>query len=66
MWRKKTLLNANIPGLLFKFVNFLYNRSDNFNRELKVTLSEKIFFFLSYAMSIKHCFIINDFNTAFS
>ena len=36
-----------IRGLLFKFVDFLYNRSHLLNKETKITSSETIFFYLS-------------------
>ena len=38
---------AHIRGLLFKFVDFLYIRSEVFDRVLKVKSSENIFFSLS-------------------
>ena len=37
-----------ILGLLFKFVDFLYNKSEVFNSVLKVISSEKILFSLSF------------------
>ena len=37
-----------IRGLLFKFVDFLYSRSEVFNRVMKVISFENIFFSLSF------------------
>ena len=37
-----------IRGLLFKFVDFLYSRSEVFYRVLKVISSDKIVFSLSF------------------
>ena len=41
-------LNIHVRGLLFKFVDFLYNRSEVFDRVLKVISSETIFFSLPF------------------
>ena len=37
-----------LRGLLFKFVDFLYSRSELFDRVIKVISSENIFFSLSF------------------
>ena len=39
---------VKIRGLLFKFVDFLYSRSELFDGVIKVTSSENIFFSLSF------------------
>ena len=41
-------LFAIVRGLLFKFVDFLYSRSEVFDTVLKVISSENIFFSLSF------------------
>ena len=48
MLRAKFRSNRTIRGLLFKFVDFLYSRSEVFDRVLNVISSENIFFSLPF------------------
>ena len=43
-----TAVKNAVRGLLFKFVDFLYSRSEVFDRVIKIISSEKIFFSLSF------------------
>ena len=45
---RKELCPLQIRGLLFKFVDFLYSRSEVFDLVIKVISSENIFFSLSF------------------
>ena len=47
-YRDVTWSYHNVRGLLFKFVDFLYSRSEVFDRVLNVISSENIFFSLSF------------------
>ena len=43
-----------LRGLLFKFVDFLYSRSEVFDTVLKVILSENKFFSLSFDVYLRN------------